>query len=128
MQEPYEGHMGERPAALGNESTEDQPATGNHSKRREVPTMKKLIEAAGIGAARLGGPLLGSGTANADGLLTEYERSAVGHSYYATCGMFDEMFTGAVMHDAAVGAGVAQAVAGKYTARNGSDPTFKRAV
>lgn len=52
--------------------------------------------------------------AKADGVLNNYEMYAVSDSYYATCAVFDQEFTGAVLSDTFVTMGVTAAVAQEY--------------
>ena len=69
--------------ALGIELTEGQPDTSaNKANEKKSRTMKKVIAAAGLGAALIAGPLLGAGTANAESTSETFERHAVALGFY----------------------------------------------
>ena len=65
---PCDGHMARFAfVALGIELTEGQPDTSaNKANEKKFRTMKKLIAAAGLGAAIAIGSLVGAGAASAD--------------------------------------------------------------
>lgn len=77
--------------------------------------MMKIAAAAVSAGLALGAiGLAGASDAHADGVLNSYERYAGDDSWRATCGVFDEMFTGRVMGDTPVAIGVMRALSSEY--------------